>query len=42
MFVMFSCAKEELTKSPTDANNDKAMTEDPINKVVVFINDQTK
>jgi hypothetical protein len=31
-----------LTKRPTDANIDKAMAENAVNKVAVFINDQTK
>jgi hypothetical protein len=34
---MFSCAKEELTKSPIDANKDNAIAEDTVNKVLVFI-----
>lgn len=40
--VMFSWAKEELTKIPTDADIDNAMAEIAINKIIVFINDRTK
>ena len=34
---MFSCAKELLTKSPTDVNIDSTNAEVAINKVIDFI-----